>query len=155
MRASYSIFPESRYVQRSFRGAVTYPKLRYFTARQLRDPRLPVHYDSISDFSQATLHFTDLEVRNFAEWLRGHPKFSVGRRAVVVTNARNFAIASLFEQCFEGQGLSMRCFQTRDAATRWLKSERDAKLESILGASPDAPVDPVAYIRAVANEPAL
>ena len=150
MRASYSIYPESRYVQRSFRGAVTYPKLRYFTARQLRDPRLPAHYDSISDFTQATLHFTDIEVRNFAEWLGGHPKFSVGRRAVVVTNARNFAIAKLFEQVMSAHELSIRCFQTRDAAARWLKAEREAHLDSIQENSPESLADPVAYIRAVA-----
>jgi hypothetical protein len=131
MRASYTIFPESRYVQRAFRGAVTYPKLRYFTARQLRDPRLPLHYDSISDFTQATLHLTDGEVRNFADWLGRHPKFSSGRRALVVNNARNYAIASLFEQCMIEHGVTIRCFQTRSAAARWLKTEREAKFDSV------------------------
>jgi hypothetical protein len=131
MRAAYTIFPHSGYVLETFRGAVTYPDLVRFTARQQRDLRILNRYHTVSDFVQATLHLTEAEVRQYGEAIYGSSAARAGKRAMVVFGARNLAVVSMLEALAAEYEIPNQCFRYRDAAFRWLEGQQHNVAEGI------------------------
>jgi hypothetical protein len=124
MRAAYTIFPHSRYVLETFRGAVTYQDLVRFTARQKRDSRILSHYHTVSDYVQATLHLTESEVRQYGGAIYGSSTSRTGKRAMVVVGARNLAVVSMLGSLAADYEIPNQCFCYRDAAFRWLDGQQ-------------------------------
>jgi len=124
MRVGYTIFPRSGYILETLRGIVTFDDLSGFAARQQFDARITPHYDTVSDFSRATIRLTEREVRLFADIICTLPSGRVGKRALVVVGARNLAFASLLQSFIVQSGLEAQCFCDRDAAFRWLLDQR-------------------------------
>jgi hypothetical protein len=120
MRAAYTIFPHSSYVLETFRGAVTYQDLVRFTTRQQRDRRILSRYHTVSDYTQATLHLNQLDVRQYGKTIYGLSTSRTGMRAMVVAGVRNLAVVSLLESLAAEYEIPNQCFHYRDAALRWL-----------------------------------
>jgi hypothetical protein len=127
MRVGYTIYPRSGYVLETLRGIVTYQDLVHFVARQQFDARIAPHYDTVSDFSRATVRLTEREVRLFADTISTLPSGRVGRRALVTSGARNLAFASLLQGFIAESGLDAQCFCDREAALRWLHGQRSER----------------------------
>jgi hypothetical protein len=106
------------------RGIVTYRDLVQFATRQQFDVRIAPHYDTVSDFSRATIRLTEREVRLFADTISTLPSGRVGKRALVTIGARNLAYASLLQAFIVEAGLDAQCFFDREAALRWLHGQR-------------------------------
>jgi hypothetical protein len=124
MRAAYTIFPHSGYVLETFRGAVTYQDLVRFTARQHRDARILNRYHTVSDYTQATLHLTESEVRQYGETIYGAATARIGKRAMVVVGTRNLAVVSMLATLAGEYEIPNQCFCYRDAAFRWIDGQQ-------------------------------
>src|SRR5688572_960141 len=120
MRAHYVVYPRSSYLIESFRGPVTLPNLEAFLARQANDPRIKPHYHTVSDYTQASIHLSNDDVRRFAELLTSAPHHRSGKRAFVLSDARLLAYANSCAACLSHTDLVVRCFQHRSAALQWV-----------------------------------
>ena len=129
MDASYSVFPESAYVLETYRGTVRYNNLMNLFARQARDRRLGLCQHTVMDFTKATLALSGEEVRIIADTV-GLRSAMPRKYAMVIVNARNFAIASLFETYLSRDSHAVRCFHSRAAALRWIAPDCAADAES-------------------------
>jgi hypothetical protein len=119
MNASYSVFPESGHVLETFRGSVGYTNLMQLFARQARDRRIGLCQHTVMDFTKATLKLTNEQVRIVADTI-GLRSARPRKYAIVIANARNFAIASMFASLLSRDAFTVRCFHSRAAALRWI-----------------------------------
>jgi hypothetical protein len=130
MRAHYVVHPQNGYVAERFRGPVTLPKLEAFLARQGRDPRIERHFHTVSDYTQASIHLSNEDVRIFAALLSSAPYHRTGKRAFVLSDARLLAYANSCTACLSHTDLVVRCFQHRSAALQWLDASIQIKPQS-------------------------
>lgn len=129
MNASYSVFPETRHVLETFRGSIGYTNVMQLLARQARDRRVGLCQHTIMDFTKATLALTNEQVRIITDTI-GLRSARPRKYAMVIANARNFAIASLFAACLSRDGFSVRCFHSRAAAVRWITASEEGNTTS-------------------------
>jgi len=120
MRAHYVVYAQGNYVIERFRGPVTFAELQKFLARQADDERIAPHYHTISDYTQASLRLSNDDVQRFAALLCTPSHFRTGKRAIVFSNVRILAYASVFAARLAHTELIVQCFQHRHAALQWI-----------------------------------
>lgn len=119
MRARYNVYPNDCFVLETFIGAVFFHHIERLVVQQNSDSRLRPEFHTVTDFTQATLNITTMEVQRLAT-LVCNASLRSGKRALVINGTRNLAFADLYAKCLENMNIDVKSFANRDAALGWI-----------------------------------
>jgi hypothetical protein len=119
MNARYQIHPEKGYVESWLVGRITPSEMWEHTLRVWSEPEWKADLNGLMDLSNATLDFSDAELRSLLQSMMADPRCSLARWAFIVTTASTFGTLRKIDKLSEQQS-TIRIFFSRDDAEKWL-----------------------------------
>jgi hypothetical protein len=124
MPITYTFDLDHNLVTTTATGTITLEEYKSYLERRQADPGYDLRMRGIFDARAATLAFSETDMRDLAQFIKPHLPGPNTRRAIVVSNDRDYGLVRTFQALAEDARLSYEVFRDMDEALIWVTGHK-------------------------------